>query len=67
MQVPVQAELQQTLLTQNPDAQSVPMPDGHEPPTGILPQLMLTHVLPVVQSAAVVVQVVLQALLVPHW
>jgi len=63
----VQAVLQQMLLTQFPDWQSMPLPDGHEPPIGILPQLMLTHVLPVVQSAAVVVQVVLQALLVPHW
>ena len=67
MQVPVQAVLQQTLLTQFPDAQSVPEPDGHEPPIGILPQLMLTQVFPVVQSAAVVVQVVLHALFVPHW
>ena len=65
--VPVQAVLQQTLLTQNPDAQSVPAPDGHDPPIGILPQLMLTQVLPAVQSAAVVVQLVLHALLVPHW
>jgi len=67
VQVPVQAVLQQTLLTQNPDAQSVPRPDGHEPPIGILPQLMATQVLPIVQSAALVVQVVLHALLVPHW
>ena len=63
--VPVQAMLQQMLFTQFPDWQSVPTPDGHEPPIGILPQLMATQVLPVVQSAAEVVQVILQAP-VPH-
>jgi hypothetical protein len=66
MQVPVQALLQQTLLTQNPDAQSVFNPDEHVPPIGIFPQLIVTHVFPVVQSAAVVVHVVLHAA-VPHW
>jgi hypothetical protein len=40
-------------------------PDGHEPPIGILPQLIATQVLPVVQSAAEVVHVILQAP-VPH-
>ena len=60
-QVPVQAVLQQTLFTQCPEAQSVSRPDEHVPPTGILPQLMATHVLPVVQSAVVVAHVVLQA------
>ena len=65
MHVPAHAVLQQTLLTQNPDAQSAPMPDGQGPPTGILPQLMATQVLPDTQSAAEVVQVVLQAP-VPH-
>ena len=55
MQVPVQALLQQTLLTQKLDAQSEFTPDGQVPPIGILPQLMVTQVLPVVQSAAVVV------------
>jgi hypothetical protein len=65
MQVPVQALLQQTLFTQNPDAQSVFSPDEHVPPIGIFPQLMVTQVFPVVQSAAVVVHVVLHAA-VPH-
>ena len=64
MQVPVHAALQQTLLTQNPDWQSPFTPDGQEPPTGILPQLMLTQVLPLVQSVPVA-QVVLHAP-VPH-
>jgi hypothetical protein len=59
--VPVHAVLQQTLLTQCPDAQSVSRPEEQVPPTGILPQLMAVQVLPVVQSAAVVVHVVLQA------
>ena len=40
--------------------------DEHVPPTGILPQLIETQVLPVVQSADVVVQVVLHAV-VAHW
>jgi hypothetical protein len=66
MQVPVQALLQQTLLTQKPDAQSEFRPDEHVPPIGIFPQLMFVQVLPVVQSAAEVVHVVLQAP-VPHW
>jgi hypothetical protein len=66
MHVPVHALLQQTLLTQNPDAQSEFSPDEHVPPTGIFPQLMVTQVLPVVQSAAEVVHDVLQAP-VPHW
>jgi hypothetical protein len=61
MQVPVQAELQQTLLTQKFDAQSEPIPDGHAPPIGIFPQLMATQVLPATQSAAEVVHEVLQA------
>jgi hypothetical protein len=61
MHVPVQAELQQTLLTQKFDAQSELMPDGQEPPIGIFPQLMATQVLPATQSAAEVVQEVLQA------
>jgi len=65
MQVPVQALLQQMLLTQKFDAQSEFTPDGHDPPIGILPQLMLTQVLPDVQSAAAVVQDILQAP-VPH-
>jgi len=65
MQVPVHAMLQQTLLTQNPDAQSLFSPDEHVPPIGILPQLMATQVLPLVQSVAVVVHVVLHAP-VPH-
>ena len=47
MQVPVHALLQQTLLTQKLDAQSEFSPDEHVPPTGILPQLMVTHVFPV--------------------
>jgi hypothetical protein len=51
--VPVQAELQHTPCTQNPDAQSDPTPDGHRPPIGILPQLMATHVLPVTHSLVV--------------
>jgi len=66
MQVPVQAALQQTLFTQWPEAQSVSSPDEQVPPTGILPQLMATQVLPVVQSLAVVVHEVLQAV-VAHW
>jgi hypothetical protein len=61
MHVPVQAVLQQTLFTQWPDAQSESSPDEQVPPIGILPQLMLTQVLPVVQSLAVVVHDVLQA------
>jgi hypothetical protein len=64
--VPVHALLQQTLLTQWPDAQSASSPDEQVPPTGILPQLMAVQVLPVVQSAAVVVHVVLHAV-VAHW
>ena len=64
--VPVQALLQQTLFTQKFDAQSEFMPDGQAPPIGILPQLMATQVLPEMQSAAVVVHVVLHAA-VPHW
>jgi hypothetical protein len=48
--VPVQAVLQQMPSTQKPDAQSVPTPDGHGPPIGILPQLMAVHVLPDVHS-----------------
>ena len=59
-QVPVQAVLQQMLFTQCPDWQSVSNPDGHDPPIGILPQLMATQVLPVVQSV-VAVHVVLHA------
>jgi len=66
MHVPVHALLQQTLLTQNPDAQSEFRPDEHVPPIGIFPQLMVTQVLPVVQSAAEVVHDVLHAP-VPHW
>ena len=65
MHVPPHALLQQMLFTQNPDAQSPPMPDGQLPPIGILPQLLATHVLPDVQSAVVLVQVCLQAP-VPH-
>jgi hypothetical protein len=65
MHVPVQALLQQMLFTQKPDAQSEFTPDGQEPPIGILPQLMFTQVLPDVQSAAAVVQAILQAP-VPH-
>jgi hypothetical protein len=64
--VPVQALLQQMLFTQKPEAQSEFTPDGHEPPIGILPQLMLTQLLPVVQSAAEVVHDILHAP-VPHW
>jgi hypothetical protein len=60
MHVPVQALLQQTLLTQNPDSQSELVPLGQAPPTGILPQLLLTHVLPVVHWV-VAVQVVRHA------
>ena len=56
-QVPVQAELQQTLLTQNPESQSEFIPLGQAPPIGILPQLLLTHVLPLVHWV-VAVQVV---------
>ena len=66
MHVPVQALLQQMLLTQKFDAQSEFIPDAQTPPIGIFPQLMLTHVLPEVQSAAVVVHAILQAA-VPHW
>lgn len=66
MQVPVHALLQQTLLTQKPDAQSEFSPDEHVPPIGILPQLMVTQVFPDVQSAAVVLHVVLHAV-VAHW
>jgi len=61
MQVPVHALLQQTLLTQKLDAQSEFSPDEHVPPTGIFPQLIVTQVFPFVQSAAVVVHVVLHA------
>ncbi len=46
MQVPVQALLQQTLLTQKLDAQSEFSPTGTSRRSGILPQLMFTHVLP---------------------
>ena len=60
MHVPVQALLQQTLLTQNPDSQSELVPLGQAPPIGILPQLLLTHVLPVVHWV-VAVQVVRHA------
>jgi len=65
MQVPAHMLLQQTPSTQNPDAQSVPTPDGQSPPIGILPQLMFTQELPDTQSAAAVVHDVLQAA-VPH-
>ncbi len=65
MQVPVQAMLQQTLLTQKFDAQSEFTPDGQGPPIGIFPQLMATQVLPATQSAAEVVHEVLQVP-VPH-
>jgi hypothetical protein len=65
-QVPVQAVLQQTLLTQWLEAQSASFPDGQGPPIGISPQLMATQVLPVVQSVAVLVHDVLHAV-VPHW
>jgi hypothetical protein len=60
MQVPVQALLQQTLLTQNPESQSELTPLGQAPPMGILPQLLLTHVLPLVHWD-VAVQVVRHA------
>lgn len=60
MHVPVQALLQQTLLTQNPESQSEFNPPGQAPPIGTLPQLLLTHVLPVVHWV-VAVQVVRQA------
>jgi hypothetical protein len=53
MHVPVQALLQQTLLTQKLDAQSEFIPDGHMPPIGILPQLMFVQVLPLVHSVDV--------------
>src|SRR5437763_146924 len=46
MHVPVQALLQQTLFTQNPDAQSVFNPEEQVPPTGILPQLMVLQQTP---------------------
>jgi len=65
MQVPAHMLLQQTPSTQNPDAQSVPTPDGQSPPIGILPQLMFTQELPDTQSAAAEVHDVLQAA-VPH-
>lgn len=42
----VHARLQHTPCTQKPEAQSDPIPDGHAPPIGILPQLMFTHVFP---------------------
>jgi len=58
--VPVQAMLQQMLFTQNPDWQSPFVPDGHDPPIGILPQLIATQVLPDVQSD-VAVHIVLHA------
>jgi hypothetical protein len=53
MQVPVQAVSQQMLLTQLPDAQSMPTPDGQAPPIGILPQLIIVQVLPLVHSVEV--------------
>jgi hypothetical protein len=52
-QAPAQALLQQTLATQYPDAQSEFMPDGHAPPIGILPQLIIVQVLPAVHSVEV--------------
>ena len=60
MQVPVQAELQQTLLTQNPESQSEFIPSGRRRRSGILPQL---HVDAGVAGGAcvVAVQVVRQA------
>ena len=61
MHVPVQAALQQMLLTQKFDAQSELIPDGQAPPIGIFPQLMATQVFPATQSAAEVVHEVLQA------
>jgi hypothetical protein len=61
MQVPLHTLLQQTLSMQKPDAQSEFSPDEHAPPTGIFPQLIVTHVFPDVQSAAVVVHEVLHA------
>ena len=66
--VVLHALLQQMLFTQLPEAQSEFTPDGHDPPIGILPQLMFTQVLPDVQSAAdvAVVHAILQAP-VPHW
>ena len=60
MHVPVHALLQQTLLTQKPEAQSEFRPDEHVPPIGIFPQLMLVQVLPVVHWV-VAVQVVRHA------
>jgi hypothetical protein len=60
VQIPVQAVLQQMLLTQKPVAQSEPIPDGQAPPGGIFPQLLLTQVLPLVHSE-VIVQVVRHA------
>jgi hypothetical protein len=59
--VPVQALLQQMLFTQCPDAQSASSPDAQVPPIGILPQLMLTHMFPEVQSAVLLAQDVLHA------
>jgi hypothetical protein len=50
MQVPVQVVSQQTLLTQLPEAQSAPIPDGQAPPIGILPQLIIVQTLPLVHS-----------------
>jgi len=61
MHMPVQALLQQTLFTQNPDAQSEFSPDEQIPPTGILPQLMFTQLFPDVQSAVVLVHDILHA------
>jgi hypothetical protein len=63
LQVPVQAELQQTPPTQNAELHSALAPQVA--PSGFLPQLMLTHEFGDTQSL-LVVQVVAQALLDPQ-
>jgi hypothetical protein len=63
LQVPVQAELQQTPPTQNAELHSAFAPQVA--PSGFLPQLMLTHEFGDTQSV-LVVQVVAQALLDPQ-
>ena len=63
VQVPVQALLQQTPLTQKPDRQALPVAQGW--PKFSLPQLPAAQVAGAVQSV-LAVQVVLQAPFVPH-
>ncbi len=63
-QVPAQAVEQQTLCSQKVELHSAPI--VHVAPRGNLPQLMLMQLFGATQSAAVVVQLVLQAVAEAH-